>query len=37
MLVEIGRMLGKHAEAEFQHYDVVWRDPAFTAGIEPRL
>jgi hypothetical protein len=26
MLVEIGLMLGKHAEAEFEHYDVVWRD-----------
>lgn len=33
MLVEIGRMLGKHAEAEFQHYDVVWRD----AASSPRL
>ncbi|MDQ3013724.1 MAG: hypothetical protein M3X11_23835 [Acidobacteriota bacterium] len=28
MLVEIGLMLGKHAEAEFEHYDVVWRDAA---------
>jgi hypothetical protein len=26
MLVEIGRMLGRHAEAEFEYYDVVWRD-----------
>lgn len=26
MLVEIGLMLGKHAEAEFERYDVVWRD-----------
>jgi hypothetical protein len=26
MLVEIGRLLGRHAEAEFEHYDVVWRD-----------
>lgn len=26
MLVEIGRMLGRHSEAEFEHYDVVWRD-----------
>ncbi len=26
MLVEIGLMLGKHAESEFEHYDVVWRD-----------
>jgi hypothetical protein len=33
MLVEIGLMLGKHAEAEFEHYDVVWRDSA----LSPRL
>src|SRR5262245_48750640 len=33
MLVEIGLMLGKHAEAEFEHYDVVWRD----AASSPRL
>src|SRR5215510_7487043 len=33
MLVEIGLMLGKHAEAEFEHYDVVWRDSASS----PRL
>jgi len=33
MLVEIGLMLGKHAEAEFEHYDVVWRD----APSSPRL
>ena len=26
MLVEIGRMLGRYAEAEFEYYDVVWRD-----------
>ncbi|HKY06308.1 MAG TPA: winged helix-turn-helix domain-containing protein, partial [Blastocatellia bacterium] len=26
MLVEIGRLLGRHAEAEFDYYDVVWRD-----------
>jgi hypothetical protein len=26
MIVEIGRMLGRHAEAEFDYYDVVWRD-----------
>ncbi len=26
MLIEIGRMLGRHAEAEFEHFDVVWRD-----------
>ena len=28
MLVEIGRMLGRDAEAEFEYYDVVWRDSA---------
>jgi Mrr N-terminal domain len=33
ILVEIGLMLGKHAEAEFEHYDVVWRDTASS----PRL
>jgi len=33
MLVEIGLMLGKYAEAEFEHYDVVWRDSASS----PRL
>ena len=33
MLVEIGLTLGKHAEAEFEHYDVVWRDSASS----PRL
>jgi hypothetical protein len=33
MLVEIGLMLGKHAEAEYEHYDVVWRDSASS----PRL
>jgi hypothetical protein len=33
MLVEIGLMLGKHAEAELEHYDVVWRDTASS----PRL
>ena len=26
MLVEIGILMGKHAEAEFEHFDVVWRD-----------
>jgi hypothetical protein len=26
MLVDIGRMLGRFAEAEFEFYDVVWRD-----------
>jgi hypothetical protein len=33
MLVEIGQILGKHAETEFEHYDVVWRDSASS----PRL
>ncbi len=28
MLVEIGQMLGRQAEAEFEHYDVVWRESA---------
>ena len=26
MLVEIGQILGRYAQAEFQHFDVVWRD-----------
>ena len=26
MLIDIGRMLGRHAEAEYEYYDVVWRD-----------
>ncbi len=26
MLVEVGQILGKHAEAEYKRYDVVWRD-----------
>jgi hypothetical protein len=26
MLVEIGLLLGRQAEAEYEHYDVVWRD-----------
>ena len=26
MLVEVGRVLGHHAEAEYDYYDVVWRD-----------
>lgn len=26
MLVQIGQLLGRHAEAEFEYYDVVWRD-----------
>src|SRR4029078_10425896 len=33
MLVEIGRMLGRHAEIEFEYYDVVWRD----SPTSPRL
>ena len=28
MLVEIGQVLGRYAETEFDHYDVVWRDSA---------
>src|SRR5215475_2828705 len=34
MLVEIGLMLGKHAEAEFEHYDVVWRDAASSTRLK---
>jgi hypothetical protein len=26
MLIEIGQRLGRHAEAEYDYYDVVWRD-----------
>ncbi len=26
MLIDIGRALGRHAEREFEYYDVVWRD-----------
>ncbi|MGA9771987.1 MAG: hypothetical protein WBV94_23350 [Blastocatellia bacterium] len=33
MLVEIGRMLGRHAETEFEYYDVIWRD----SPTSPRL
>ena len=33
MLVEIGRMLGRQAEIEFEYYDVVWRD----SPASPRL
>jgi Mrr restriction endonuclease-like protein len=33
MLVEIGQMLGRHAEVEFDYYDVVWRD----SPASPRL
>jgi hypothetical protein len=33
MLVEIARILGYHAEAEFDYYDVVWRE----AEDSPRL
>ncbi len=28
MLIDIGRALGRHAEREFEYYDVVWRDDA---------
>jgi hypothetical protein len=33
MLVEIGRVLGYHAEREFEYYDVVWR----ADELSPRL
>jgi hypothetical protein len=33
MLVEIGRLLGKHAEREHDRYDVVWKD----SPLSPRL
>lgn len=33
LLVEIGQWLGRHAETEFNHYDVVWR----TTAQAPRL
>ncbi len=33
ILVEIGLLLGRFAVAEFEHYDVVWRD----SGSAPRL
>jgi hypothetical protein len=33
MLVEIGKLLGRYAEAEFEYYDVVWRESAHA----PRL
>jgi hypothetical protein len=33
MLVELGEMFGRHAEAEYDYYDVVWRDSASS----PRL
>jgi len=33
MLVEIGRLLGKHAEREHERYDVVWKD----SPLSPRL
>ncbi|MFN0120016.1 MAG: winged helix-turn-helix domain-containing protein [Blastocatellia bacterium] len=26
MLLEIGHLLGRHAELEYEHFDVVWRD-----------
>jgi hypothetical protein len=28
LLVELGLLLGRHAEAKFEHYDVVWRESA---------
>ena len=33
MLLDIGRVLGYHAESEFEYYDVVWR----TSEMSPRL
>ena len=33
MLIDIGRALGRHAEKEFEYYDVIWRD----AGSSPRI
>ena len=33
MLIDIGRVLGYHAETEFEYYDVVWRETAAS----PRL
>jgi hypothetical protein len=33
LLVELGVLLGRHAEAEFEYYDVVWRESAHA----PRL
>jgi hypothetical protein len=33
MLLDIGRMLGHHAESEFEYYDVVWR----ASETSPRL
>ena len=33
MLLDIGRVLGHHAQAEFEYYDVVWR----TSERSPRL
>ncbi|MEW6131521.1 MAG: hypothetical protein AB1757_31120 [Acidobacteriota bacterium] len=33
MLIEIGQMLGRYAEAEYDYFDVVWRDSAAS----PRL
>jgi hypothetical protein len=33
MLLELGEMFGRHAEAEYDYYDVVWRDSASS----PRL
>ena len=33
MLLDIGRVLGYHAESEFEYYDVIWR----TSKMSPRL
>jgi hypothetical protein len=33
MLLEVGRVLGYHAESEFEYYDVVWR----ASELSPRL
>jgi putative lipoic acid-binding regulatory protein len=33
MLLDIGRVLGYHAEREFDYYDVVWRASATTARL----
>ena len=33
LLVSLGQLLGRHAEMEFEHYDVVWREGAHA----PRL
>jgi len=33
LLANIGRMLGKHAEIEYEYYDVIWRD----SPVAPRI